>query len=133
VVSIARIYNYKITPQRASELVATFGLGFLGRTLFQELSKLGGLPGWLLSAAIASSTTVVMGYAAVRWFDKGQKLSTAALKKLTQTVTTYLLGTLKSLGNRKPSQKGLQQRVTQSLENLPLTESRASLNREAGE
>jgi GTP-binding protein Era len=131
VVSIARIYNYKITPQRASELVATFGLGFLGRTLFQELSKLGGLPGWLLSSAIASSTTVVMGYAAVRWFDKGQKLSTDALKKLTQEVTSYLLGSLKSLGKRKPGQKGLQQRVTQSLENLPLAESRAALDSEA--
>jgi small GTP-binding protein len=133
VVSIARIYSYKITPQRASELVATFGLGFLGRTLFQELSKLGGLPGWLLSAAIASSTTVVMGYAAVRWFEKGQKLSTNARKMLTQTVTTYLLGALKSLGKRKPGQKGLQQRLTQSLENLPLAESRAALDSEAGE
>jgi small GTP-binding protein len=133
VVSIARIYNYKITPQRASELVATFGLGFLGRTLFQELSKLGGLPGWLLSAAIASSTTVVMGYAAVRWFDKGQRLSSEALKKLTQAVTAYLLDTLKGLGKRKPGQKGLQQRVTQSLENLPMAESRAALDNEAGE
>jgi small GTP-binding protein len=133
VISIARIYNYKITPQRASELVATFGLGFLGRTLFQELSKLGGFPGWLLSAAIASSTTVVMGYAAVRWFDKGQKLSADARKKLTQAVTTYLLGTLKSLGKRKPGQKGLQQRLTQSLENLPLAESRAAIDSEAGE
>jgi len=133
VVSIARIYSYKITPQRASELVATFGLGFLGRTLFQELSKLGGFPGWLLSAAVASSTTVVMGYAAVRWFDKGQKLSADALKKLTQAVTTYLLGTLKSLGKRKPGQKGLQQRITQSLENSPLAESRATLDSEAGE
>ena len=133
VISIARIYAYKITPQRASELVATFGLGFLGRTLFQELSKLGGFPGWLLSAAIASSTTVVMGYAAVRWFDKGEKLSAGALKKLTQAVTTYLLGTLKSLGKRKPGQKGLQQSVTQSLENMPLAESRAALDNEAGE
>jgi GTP-binding protein Era len=133
VVSIARIYAYKITPQRASELVATFGLGFLGRTLFQELSKLGGFPGWLLSAAIASSTTVVMGYAAVRWFDKGQRLSAEALKKLTQVVTTYLLGALKNLGKRKPGQKGLQQRVAQSLEDLPLAESQAALDREAGE
>jgi len=133
VVSIARIYSYKITPQRASELVATFGLGFLGRTLFQELSKLGGFPGWLLSAAIASSTTVVMGYAAVRWFDKGQKLSSEALKKLTQAVTTYLLDTLKSLGKRKPGQKGLQQRISQSLDNLPMAESREALDHEAGE
>jgi len=127
VVSIARIYNYKITPQRASELVATFGLAFLGRTLFQELSKLGGLPGWLLSAAIASSTTVVMGYAAVRWFETGEKLSTEALKKLTQGMTAYLLDTLKSLGKRKPGQKGLRERITQSLE------SRSALDSEAGE
>ena len=126
VVSIARIYSYKITPRRASELVATFGLGFLGRTLFQELSKLGGLPGWLLSVAIASSTTVVMGYAAVRWFEKGQKLSAESLKKLTQGMTTHLLETLKSLGKRKPGQKGLQQRITQSLENIPLTENQSA-------
>jgi len=129
VVSIARIYNYKITPQRASELVATFGLGFLGRTLFQELSKLGGL----LSAAIASSTTVVMGYAAVRWFEKGEKLSSATLKKLTQGMTSYLLDTLKSLGKRKPGQKGLQDRITQSLESSPLAESRSALDSEANE
>jgi small GTP-binding protein len=133
VVSLARIYNYKITPQRASELVATFGMGFLGRTIFQELSKLGGLPGWLLSAAIASSTTVVMGYAAVRWFEKGERLSSEALKKLTQTMTTTLLDTLKSLGKRKPSQKELQDSIAQSLESSPLAESRSALDREAGE
>ncbi|HLO33898.1 MAG TPA: DUF697 domain-containing protein, partial [Anaerolineales bacterium] len=133
VVSIARIYNYKITPQRASELIATFGLGFLGRTLFQELSKLGGLPGWLLSAAIASSTTVVMGYAAVRWFEKGEKLSTEALKKLTRGMTAYLLDTLKSLGKRKPGEKGLRERITQSLESSPLAENHSTLDSEAGE
>lgn len=133
VVSIARIYNYKITPRRASELVATFGLGFLGRMLFQELSKLAGLPGWLLSAAIASSTTVIMGYAAVRWFEKGERLSTEALKKLMQGMTVYLLDALKSLGKRKPGQKGLRERITQILENSPLAESRSALDSEAGE
>jgi uncharacterized protein (DUF697 family) len=133
VVSIARIYNYKITPQRASELVATFGLGFLGRTLFQEFSKLGGVPGWLLSAAIASSTTVVMGYAAVRWFEKGEKLSSATLKKLTQGMTANLLETLKSFGKRSPGQKGLREQITQTLEKSPLAENRSALDREAGE
>lgn len=133
VISIARIYNYKITPQRASELVAAFGLGFLGRSLFQQLSKLGGLPGWLLSAAIAASTTVVMGYAAVRWFETGQKLSSEVLKKLTRGLTTTLLETLKSLGKRKPGQKRLRERITQSLESSPLAESRSALDREAGE
>src|SRR5512147_1645471 len=133
VVSIARMYNYKITPQRASELVATFGLGFLGRTLFQELSKLGGLPGWLLSAAIASSTTVVMGYAAVRWFEKGERLSSEAIKRLTQGMTSSLLDTLKSLGKHKPNQKELQGRITHSLENSPMAESRSTLDGEVAE
>jgi small GTP-binding protein len=131
VVSMARIYNYRITPRRATELVATFGLGFLGRTLFQELSKLGGLPGWLLSAAIASSTTVVMGYAAVRWFEKGEKLSAEAIKKLTQGINSSLMDTLKSLGKRKPSQKELQERITQSLESSPMAESHSTLDSEA--
>jgi GTPase len=133
VVSIARIYNYKITPRRASELVAAFGLGYLGRTLFQELSKFGGLPGWLLSAAIASSTTVVMGYAAVRWFEKGENLSNEAIKKLTRGMTTYLLDTLKGLGKRKPDQKGLRESITRSLENSPLAESRTTFDREVDE
>ncbi|MGE5463508.1 MAG: GTPase [Syntrophothermus sp.] len=131
VVSMARIYNYRITPRRATELVATFGLGFLGRTLFQELSKLGGLPGWLLSAAIASSTTVVMGYAAVRWFEKGEKLSSETLKRLTQGITSSMLDTLKSLGRRKPDQKELQERIARSLESSPMAESRSALDSEA--
>jgi hypothetical protein len=105
----------------------------LGRTIFQELSKFGGLPGWLLSAAIASSTTVVMGYAAVRWFEKGEKLSAEALKKLTQSLTTNLLETLKSFGKRRPDQKGLRDRITQALESSSLAKSRAALDQEADE
>jgi small GTP-binding protein len=123
VLSIARIYNYRITPQRAAELVTTFGLGFLARTIFQELAKLEGIPGWLLSAAIASSTTVVMGYAAIQWFEKGQKLSSETLKKLTKVLTSSMLDTLKSLGKRKPSRKELEATISGSLEQSPLAES----------
>jgi small GTP-binding protein len=123
VLSIARIYNYRITPQRATELVTTVGLGYLARTIFQELAKLEGIPGWLLSAAIASSTTVVMGYAAIQWFEKGQKLSSETLKKLTKALTGSMLDTLKSLGKRKPSRKELEARISGSLEQSPLAES----------
>jgi small GTP-binding protein len=123
VLSIARIYNYRITPQRATELVTTFGLGFLARTIFQELAKLEGIPGWLLSAAIASSTTVVMGYAAIQWFEKGQKLSSETLKKLTKALTGSMLDTLKSLGKNKPSRKELEAKISGSLEQSPLAES----------
>ena len=60
-----------------------------------------------------------MGYAAVRWFEKGQKISTDALNKLTKTITTDLLKTLMNLGKRKPGQQKLQEQITQSLENAP--------------
>ncbi|MDR3575181.1 MAG: 50S ribosome-binding GTPase [Anaerolineaceae bacterium] len=131
VLGIARIYNYKITIQRARELVLTFGLGFLGRTLFEELSKFGGLPGWLLSAAIASSTTVVMGYAAVIWFERGEKLSSESLRKLTGEMTQYLLSSLKDIVKRKPDRKSLQQRISESLEKSPIAENREVLDNES--
>ncbi|MBN1450550.1 MAG: hypothetical protein JW963_05995, partial [Anaerolineales bacterium] len=63
----------------------------------------------------------------------GQKLSAEALKKLTRGLTTTLLETLKSLGKRKPGQKRLRERITQTLESSPLAESRSRLDREAGE
>ena len=71
VLSISRIYGYQITAARARELIVTFGVAMIARTLFQELSKLGGVPGWLLSSAIATSTTVAIGYAAMTWFARG--------------------------------------------------------------
>jgi len=131
VLGIARIYDYKITPERAKELAVTFGLGFLGRTLFQELSKLGGPPGWMLSAAIASSTTVVMGYAAIVWFERGEKLTGESLKQITKGLTGYMLQSLRNFGQRKPSKKSLQESVAEALEKSPLAQDRGVLDKEA--
>lgn len=131
VLGIARIYNYDITLARARELIATFGLGFLGRTLFYELSKFGGVPGWLLAAAIATSTTIVMGYAASVWFEKGQRLSTEALKKMTGEMTRHLLDSLRSLGKRRPSRESLRQKITEALEQMPAAADRRVLDGEA--
>lgn len=125
VLGIARIYNYKITLGRAKELAITFGLGFLGRTLFYELSKFGGLPGWLLAAAIASSTTVVMGYAASIWFEKGEKISQENLKEIMSATTKYLLDRLKRQENGKPGKKKLQKDIASVLEDSSLGENRS--------
>lgn len=122
VLTIARIYNFKITAARAKELIATFGLGMLGRTLFQQLSKLGGIPGWVLSAAIASSTTVVMGYAACAWFDKGERVSSEAMKKLTKKITADLLKSLKRKGKKKLSKKEMEQTIVDVLEDAPISD-----------
>jgi small GTP-binding protein len=131
VLGIARIYNYEITPGRARELAVTFGLGFLGRTLFQELSKLGGPPGWALSAAIASSTTVVMGYAAIVWFERGEKLTGDSLKQLTKNLTDALLNTFKNFGSKKPSKQSLEETLRETLEKSTLAQDRGELDKDA--
>jgi uncharacterized protein (DUF697 family) len=119
VLSIARIYGYQITPGRARELMATFGIGLLARTAFQELSKLGGVPGWMLSASIAAATTVAIGYAATLWFSSGEKPTQEALQRIVANVSGYLKDQLTGLGKKKPGRETLRQRITQSLSNLP--------------
>ena len=124
VLTIARIYNHKITLERAKELIAAFGLGMLGRTLFQQLSKLGGVPGWILSAAIAASTTVVMGYAAATWFDTGERVSNDTLKRMTGELTNALLARLRNLGKRKPGKATLKEEIESALRDIPLAGNR---------
>lgn len=130
VLAIARIYNYEITLERARELVATFGLGFLGRTLFRQLAKFGGLPGWVLSAAIAAATTIVMGYAASVWFDTGERVSNETLKRMTKDMTTTLLNTLRGLGKRRPTKEKLKEAIEETLQNMPVAENRTTLEGE---
>lgn len=128
VLGIARIYNYPIDMQRARELLITFGVGFLGRTLFQELSKLGGVPGWVLSAAIAASTTVAMGYAAAIWFEKGEKVSRASLNAISSSLTKLLLERLRGK-NKRPGE--IKEQVAAALQDSPLAEDRAPLDEQA--
>jgi small GTP-binding protein len=116
VLSIARIHNYKITLKRARELVATFGIGLLARTLFQQISKLGGVPGWLLSSAIAASTTVAMGYAASIWFEKGERISQETFNNLSKNLTHFFIESLMNRFKRKPSKKNLKQALEETLD-----------------
>ena len=91
----------------------------IARTAFQELSKLGGVPGWLLSSAIATSTTVAIGYAAMTWFSHDERPSQDAFRKQTTEISLYLRGRLADLGRRKPKEGTLKQRVTQALHDMP--------------
>jgi len=119
VLGIARIYGEPLTFVRARELLATFGLGLLGRTLFLELSKLGGPPGWLLAGAIATSTTVVMGRAAALWFESGERMRAADLRAESRALARRLLQSLKGLGRRRPSRQVVERAVTRALPETP--------------
>jgi small GTP-binding protein len=122
VLGIARIYGQRMTLALARELVVTFGLGFLGRTLFQELSKLGGPPGWVLAAAIASSTTVVMGRAAAVWFERGEKAKASDLRAESRALAKRMLQSLQKLGRRRPRREAVEREVEAALSEVPPTE-----------
>lgn len=118
VLGLARIYAYRITLARARELIATFGLGLLARSLFYELGKFGGPPGWLLGAAVAAGTTVAMGYAAAAWFDRGERLSRDSMRHVSLLVSQGLIDRLRNLGRHRPKRITLQRQVTQALEEI---------------
>ena len=123
VLSLARIHAQKITLARARELMLTFGLGLLGRSLFYELSKFGGPPGWLLAAGVAVGTTVALGYAVTAWFERGERMSPQSLRQTGRAASQAVMEQLRDLGRKRPSRITLRQRVDQALDELPPPES----------
>jgi small GTP-binding protein len=119
VLSIARIYGFKINLARAKELVATFGVGMIARTVYQQLSKMLGVAGWVLSASIAAATNVTIGYAAMVWFAHGERPTEDALKRMVGDVAVYLRDRLLGLGKKKPDRGTLRQRISEALKDLP--------------
>ena len=119
VLSLARIYGIHLNLARAKELITAFGVGVVARNIFRQLSKLGGVPGWVLSAAVASATTVAIGYATQLWFAYGEKPSQAMMDQWIKEVTLYLKEELTKLGTEKPSYRTLRARISQILQGLP--------------
>ncbi len=119
VLSTARVYGYRINLARAKELIVTFGIGMIARTVYQQLAKLAGVPGWVVSAAIAASTTVVIGYAAMMWFAHGEKPTRASMYKMLADLTIHLRDQLLGLGEKKPGRRTLKERIAGILNDLP--------------
>src|SRR3970040_1484003 len=106
VLSLARIYGYQITLARARELIVTFGIGLLARSLFYELIKFGGPPGWLILAGVATAGTAALGYGAAAWFDRGKRLSRQRLQGISSSVGTSIVGRMRGRGGPKGAQLG---------------------------
>jgi GTP-binding protein Era len=124
VLSISRIYAHRITFARARELLATIGIGALGRTLFYELSKFGGPPGWMLAAAVAAGTTGALGYAASMWFERGEELTRESMRTMSTAFSQVVVERLRSRGKRRPGRTSLRESVQQAVEEFgPIPES----------
>lgn len=116
VLAIGRIYTYRITLARAREMLATIGVGALGRTLFYELSKFGGPPGWVLAAAVAAGTTAALGYASALWFERGEELTRERIRAMSKAFSQVVVERLRSRGKRRPGRAGLRESVQQAVQ-----------------
>ncbi|MFH1447214.1 MAG: hypothetical protein ABIG43_07400, partial [Chloroflexota bacterium] len=65
--------------------------------------------------------TLVMGYASVLWFDKGEQLTQERIKQLGKKLTQEILLSLKNVFKKKPSKKNMQQTIIDILEETPRT------------
>jgi hypothetical protein len=103
-------------------------MGVLGRTLFIELSKLGGPPGWVVSVGVAAGMTVSMGYAVATWFESGERLPSAAMLRVARAVAQNLIGRLRRGGRRS-----MRRQVLEALQALPPRELATEPDRAAPE
>lgn len=114
VLTLSHIYGNKLSAKSLLELGSTFGAGWLARLLFQELTKLAGVPGWVLSASVAASATVTIGFTALNWFETGVMPDKKEMEKQAQGLQQRLKDGLINLGRSRPTKK----RVTEELEKL---------------
>jgi small GTP-binding protein len=112
VLTISRIYGEQLGIRRLAELIPSFGVGWIARTLFQEISKVAGLPGWVLSASIAASATMAIGYSVMSWFETGVKPTKAQMQEFAKKSQGLVGEMLKNVGADDPDKK----RVTDELE-----------------
>jgi hypothetical protein len=73
----------------------------------------------------------VMGYAAILWFERGERLTSERMGQVSRGVSTFLLERLKGLGRRRPSRRELAEHITQAIEQSPLSEERSKANQPA--
>ena len=112
--TLARIYDKPLNWKRSKELITGLGAGLLARTVFGELSKFGGVPGWALSASIAGGTTISVGALVVRWFETGEKPTRKEANKMATKFGKTVRDRIVNLGKKKPSKKSL----TEALDGL---------------
>lgn len=119
VLTLARIYSQPLDWRRGRELLASLGAGVVARSVFAELSKFGGVPGWVLSSSIAGGTTLSIGILVLRWFETGERPDRKEMGRMATRFGKVIRKRLTQFGRKKPSKES----VTQALDELMETES----------
>jgi GTP-binding protein len=119
VLTLARIYDQPLNYKRGRELLTGLGAGVLARTAFGELSKLGGVPGWALSASIAAGTTLSIGALVIEWFETGNKPKKGEVGRMAGRFGQQIRERLKTMGRQKPTKESLTQALDGLLDTVP--------------
>ena len=67
------------------------------------------------------------------WFERGERLTSKALRRIAKRLTPTLIEALKGLGDRKPGRKKLADRLREILEQSSWAEDRGELDEAARE
>ena len=79
---------------------------------------MGGPPGWTVSAAVATTCTVLIGYSCQMWFESGCKPSIQSLRALSQAISEAVLALIKSIGRRRQDRQRLDKAVEEAVERV---------------
>ena len=91
VLNLARVFGQRLSAARAKELALTLGSGLLGRSLFYHLADLVPVAGWMLGTAVASATTMALGYSVALWFAYGERPSAETVQRLSESAARSLV------------------------------------------
>lgn len=77
--------------------------------------------------------TVVMGYAAVIWFERGKRLSNESIQQISKQLTKVFAENLKAMLKRKPGKRGLKEAIETMLSNSKFGHDRSELDKQSQE
>ena len=80
--SLAGIYGVQIDRERAVELMGLVGIGFGLRALARSILRSAPGIGWVIKASTGFTGTVAVGFAAMRYFEKGAPAATSKVMAL---------------------------------------------------
>ncbi len=106
---IAAAYGENLGAERAKELLAIVGGGFVFRTIARQAIAFVPGFGWAIKGGIGYSGTIAMGYAAIKYFEKGVDLGDLEdrLKEYGRGIGAKLSGMSRKDARRLAEESGL--------------------------
>ncbi|MBW3625056.1 MAG: 50S ribosome-binding GTPase [Armatimonadetes bacterium] len=128
VLEIGKLYGYKMSLDRAKELMATFAGGIVLREGFRQITKLIPFGGSVISGAYAAAGTAALGAAAIAWFESGGQLQEGEARRIYgEAMKKFRTGLMPHLTRNRGQRERVEEGVEEALQSLPEPETAPSL------